>query len=161
MTINTDLQTFIGTKKSGIFEEICSIHKKIDNDESINLIYRSLAWLMGMVILKEKQKNNTKKIKVEKLFKKFGFGDKQNAIFNFRLFDHCYAERITYKDGTTAEILISEPYCINQKDFELLSKFCNENGLEFWIGRHAEHYPNETCKLCIQKKKIKEIRENE
>jgi len=67
------------------------------------------------------------------------------------ILDHCYAFKLEDK-----EFLVGEPYGVSQEDLSELHKFCEKKGLCFRIGRAAEHFPNETIRIIITKKREKE-----
>ena len=159
MTNQPHLECFIQTKfQLGdcriLIEKLASKIKKKGNEE-LDTIYRSLAYLMGL-ILNKRDASWKRKITAKRLMKKFGIYDDNHMIneeFPREILDHVYAYKIFYNKGTVdeevIEILYSEPYNFGQQEAEQLSIFCNKHNLNWWIGRSAEHFPNETIKICI------------
>ena len=47
--------------------------------------------------------------------------------------------------------LVSEPYHLTMKDVKELIKFCEENGLNFYIDGLSFHYPGHTLRIVIWK----------
>ena len=47
--------------------------------------------------------------------------------------------------------LVSEPYHLTMKDVKELIKFCEENGLNFYIDGLSQHYPGHTLRIVIWK----------
>ena len=157
------------------FLDVQKMIKSEKDENKLEDTYRILASLMQTIIIKRKKLWGVKRISIYYLFKKLGIwkkikrGDiepevilgiwKRNPdVLKFdNLFDHCYAERWKSKsEEGNNEILWLEPYHFSKRDMKELIEFCDKNRLNCWVGRTAEHFPNETIKIGVCK--IKNVR---
>ena len=108
MTNQPHLECFIQTKfQLGdcriLIEKLASKIKKKGNEE-LDTIYRSLAYLMGL-ILNKRDASWKRKITAKRLMKKFGIYDDNHMIneeFPREILDHVYAYKIFYNKGFKA-----------------------------------------------------------